>query len=148
MKKFLFFFVLAIIPIFLLPVNCLVISDGTHERVYSLGVHNVTIRYIHSVERSTVIEVLQVNSSGIYAREMWWKDFGAGLPEDIQFMKDGFYVKRIDIPLGKSLDFWFIPLNRARIYVDGHLVLQPKSEALVHFRVERCMLIQKVVGRC
>lgn len=136
------------VVISLFPVNCFVVSDGLHEKVYSAGSHNVTIKYIHSVERSTVIEVLHVNSSGIYAKEMWWKDFGAGLPEDIQFMKNGFYVKKINIPLGKSLDFWFLPLNRAKIYVDGHLEFKPSSDTLIHFQVKKCMLIQKIVGRC
>ncbi|ASJ01851.1 hypothetical protein A3L09_00535 [Thermococcus profundus] len=149
MRKFLFFFLFAVAGLgFLFPSYCLSISDGSSERVYPLGDLNVTIDYIHSVERSEVIEVLEVNSSGIYARQMWWKDFGAGLPEDFQTIRNGFYFKEINIPLGKSLDFWFIPLNRARIYVNGRLALKPAGDTLVSFRVERCFLIQKIVGRC
>jgi len=132
----------------LIPVHVLVVSDGHSSRVYYLGDVTVEIDYIHSVGRSEIREVLEANSSGLYAKEMWWKDFGAGLPEDIQYMEDGFYVKKINIPLGKSLDFWFIPINRAKIKVNGETVFAPKIETLMKFRVKRCLLIETLVGRC
>lgn len=143
----LLFLFLLLVPL-LVPSYALVISDGHSSRVYRLGDVRVEIDYVHSVERSEVREVLEANSSGLYAREMWWKDFGAGLPEDIQYMQDGFYVKRIDIPLGKSLDFWFIPLNHAKIKVNGKLAFSIKEETLVKFRVKRCMLFETLIGRC
>ncbi|WP_084593912.1 DUF1850 domain-containing protein [Palaeococcus ferrophilus] len=143
----LLFAFLLVLPL-LIPVHALVVSDGHSSRVYRLGDVRVEIDYIHSVERSEIREVLEANSSGLYAKEMWWKDFGAGLPEDIQYMEDGFYVKKINIPLGKSLDFWFIPLNRAEIKVNGETIFAPKEETLMRFRVKRCPLFETLVGRC
>jgi hypothetical protein len=141
-------FVFLLLAPLLIPSHALVISDGHSSRVYRLGDVRVEIDYIHSVERSEIREVLEANSSGLYAREMWWKDFGAGLPEDIQYMEDGFYVKKINIPLGKSLDFWFIPVNHAEISVNGELAFAPKNETLMRFRVKRCILLETLVGRC
>ncbi len=85
------------------------LATGIHLMTIFWGEKNITIFYIHSVERSEIYEGLKVNRTGIYAVEMKWKDFGAGLPEDIQYMENGYYVKKINIYLGKSLDFWFIP---------------------------------------
>jgi hypothetical protein len=141
-------FAFLLIFLMLTPVHVLVVSDGHSSRVYHLGDVKVEIDYIHSVERSEIKEVLEANSSGLYAKEMWWKDFGAGLPEDIQYMEDGFYVKRINIPLGKNLDFWFIPINRAEIKVNGETVFAPKIETLVKFKVKRCLLMEILIGRC
>ncbi|WP_204247197.1 DUF1850 domain-containing protein [Thermococcus celer] len=132
----------------LFPVNVLIVSDGNSSHDYILGEKNITIFYIHSVERSEIYEGLKVNRTGIYAVEMKWKDFGAGLPEDIQYMENGYYVKKINIYLGKSLDFWFIPLNRAQISVDGSIIFAPKTETLMKFEVKRCLLIQALLGRC
>ncbi len=105
---------------------------------------NITIFYIHSVERSPVYEVLRVNSTGIYAIEMKWQDFGAGLPQDFQYIQDGFYVKKIDIYLGKSLDYWFIPENHAKIWVNGVLVFAPVNETLIKFDVENSVLVSTI----
>ncbi|NJE42613.1 DUF1850 domain-containing protein [Thermococcus sp. GR7] len=124
------------------------ISDGVSKSVFLLGDVNVTIKYVHSVQRSEVIEVLKVNRSGIYAEEMRWRDFGAGLPEDIQSTENGYYVKKINIPLGESLDFWFIPLNSAEIWVNGKLVFSPRRETLVEFEVKECSLFEIAIGRC
>ncbi|BAD85125.1 hypothetical protein TK0936 [Thermococcus kodakarensis KOD1] len=126
----------------------LVITDGKEEMVYPLGEHEITIEYIHSVERSEVVETLKVNSSGIYAIGMKWKDFGAGLPEDFQEWNGSWYEKRINIYLGKSLDYWFIPLNRANITVDGLPAFAPRSDTLIEFRVESCPLLLIKIGRC
>ncbi|ASJ06682.1 hypothetical protein A3L08_04785 [Thermococcus pacificus] len=143
------FFVFLLLAPFLVPTHALVISDGHSSRVYPLvGDVMVEIDYIHSVERSEIREVLEANSSGLYAKEMWWKDFGAGLPEDIQYMEDGFYVKKTNIPLGRSLDFWFIPLNKAEIKVNGETVFAPREETLMRFRVKRCILVETLLGRC
>ncbi|ASI99840.1 hypothetical protein A3L02_09830 [Thermococcus celer Vu 13 = JCM 8558] len=148
MNRPFYFFILAFFLMILFPVNVLIVSDGNSSHDYILGEKNITIFYIHSVERSEIYEGLKVNRTGIYAVEMKWKDFGAGLPEDIQYMENGYYVKKINIYLGKSLDFWFIPLNRAQISVDGSIIFAPKTETLMKFEVKRCLLIQALLGRC
>ncbi len=150
MKKIFYFFIFAI-PIISLaaafsPVEKLTISDGSSTHTFLLnddGI-NITIFYIHSVEKSPIYEVLKANASGIYAIEMRWQDFGAGLPEDFQYVKDGFYVKKIDVYLGKSLNYWFIPQNHAKIWVNGVLIFTPQKEGLIKFDVEESMLISTI----
>ncbi|HIH73046.1 MAG TPA: DUF1850 domain-containing protein [Thermococcaceae archaeon] len=143
-----FLFLLPFFAILLFPVDVLIISDGTHSYVGLLGEKDVEITYIHSVQRSEVIEELKVNKTGIYAIGMLWKDFGAGLPEDVQYSESGYYVKKVNIPLGKSLSFWFIPLNHAKIIVNKDVVLSITKEALVNFNVKKCPLILAIMGRC
>jgi len=147
LKKFFYFFIILIpilaVSISFYPTDALVVNDGHTSHTFMIGDgFNITIYYIHSVERSPIYEVLWVNSTGIYAIQMRWKDFGAGLPEDIQYVDaQGFYVKNIDIYLGKNLSFWFIPINQAHIWVDGVLVFTPHTPTLVNFTIERTMII-------
>jgi len=127
------------------PTNVAIISDGNSIYKMTLPENgiNVTIFYIHSVERSPIYEVLKINATGIYAIEMRWKDFGAGLPEDFQYIdSEGFYVKKIDIYLGKTLQYWFIPENNAEIIVNNHVVFAPKKDTLIKFQVENTVLIK------
>jgi len=147
LKKLFLFFIL-IVPLFVVifyPVPSLSISDGNSSFRFTLhgdGI-NITIFYIHSVERSPVYEVLRVNKTGIYAIEMRWKDFGAGLPEDFQYIDDhGFYVKKINIYLGKTLQYWFIPENNAKIIVGDKVVFAPDKDTLITFKVEDTVLIK------
>ena len=66
------------------PVHSLAISraDGTVAARYMLTAgEEFSIRYIHSVQKTPVIEVFTVNlREGIELRETLYKDFGAGLP--------------------------------------------------------------------
>ena len=132
----------------LFPINALVISDGNHSYVALLGEKEVWINYIHSVQRSEITEILKANKSGFYVTEMRWKDFGAGLPEDIQYTENGYYVKRVNIPLGKDFSFWFIQLNQANISVNNESILTPTTETLVNFEVKRCPLLLAIIRRC
>jgi len=146
LKRFLF--LLPFLMILLFPANVLIISDGTHSYVSLLGEKDIKIAYIHSVQRSEIIEELKANKTGLYVTGMWWKDFGAGLPEDIQYSEDGYYVKKVNILLGKSLSFWFIPLNHAKISVNEEVILSPTKETLVNFNVKKCPLILVIMRRC
>lgn len=148
MRRAFLFLLLAVSVILVFPVNALVITDSNNSYVAPVGDLWMRIEYNHSVEHSEVIEIIEVNSSGMFVREMLWSDFGAGLPEDIQGLKDGYYYKKIDQPLGRSLDYWFIPFNRAKISVDNRTVLTPKGPELVHIRIERCPLLLVIMGRC
>lgn len=98
LKKFLFLFIFLVIFIF--PVNVIVVTYGDYSHVELLGEKEIKIAYIHSVERSEVVEILKANKSGLYTVEMWWKDFGAGLPENFQYVRDGYYVKKLTLLLG------------------------------------------------
>ncbi|NJE54913.1 DUF1850 domain-containing protein [Thermococcus sp. 21S9] len=148
MKRTLFFFAIILLATAVFPVNSLVITTKSSSYVYHLGEVWLRIEYNHSVEHSEVIEVIEVNSSGMFVRKMLWKDFGAGLPEDIQGREGDYYYKVIDQPLGKSLDYWFIPFNRPQIIVNNESVIRPPTPGLVHFRVEKCPLILTAIGRC
>ncbi|WP_148882560.1 DUF1850 domain-containing protein [Thermococcus aciditolerans] len=149
-RKTLSFF--AVILVFLLPflpVKAVEITVDGESYVYPLG-SAIEISYIHSVERSQVVEVLVANDSGFYAVEMKWKDFGAGLPEDIQNLTDGFYVKKTRDYLGKEFRYWFIPINHANITVDGSPVIVDSDggrQVVVDFRIKRVPLIMKLIGR-
>ena len=149
-RKALSFF--AVILVFLLPflpVKAVEITVDGESHVYPPG-STIEISYIHSVERSTVIEVLVANDSGFYAVEMKWKDFGAGLPEDIQNLTDGFYVKKTRDYLGREFRYWFIPINHANITVDGSPVIVNSDggrQIAVDFRIKRVPLIMKLIGR-
>jgi hypothetical protein len=146
-KSLSFFAIILAFLLLFLPVNAVEISVDGESHFYPLG-STIEISYIHSVERSTVVEVLVANDSGFYAVEMRWKDFGAGLPEDIQNLTDGFYVKRTNDYLGRDFKYWFIPINRANVTVDGSPVLSsPRHETIVDFRVRRVPLIVKLIGR-
>jgi len=145
-KALLVFFIL--VMLFFVPVNSLVIEDRERSYATPLGEVWLRIEYNHSVEHSEVIEIIEVNSSGMFVRKMLWKDFGAGLPEDIQGREGDYYYKLVDQPLGKSLDYWFIPFNRARIIVNNRTVLTPRGPELVHFRVKTCPLLLVIIGRC
>ncbi|WP_297457946.1 DUF1850 domain-containing protein [Thermococcus sp.] len=122
--------------------------DG-RSYVYPIG-SRIEIDYIHSVERSPVVEILVANESGFYAVEMRWMDFGAGLPEDVQNLTDGFYVKRTRDYLGREFSYWFIPINHANVTVDGKPVLLDSNggrKVVVRFRVRRVPLASLMIGR-
>ncbi|NJD99135.1 DUF1850 domain-containing protein [Thermococcus sp. LS1] len=115
--------------------------------MYPLG-SKIEITYVHSVERSTVVEVLVANESGFYAVEMKWKDFGAGLPEDIQGMEGDYYVKHVSDYLGRSFSYWFIPINHVNITVNGSPVLNnPEHELLVDFEIKRVPFVLILIRR-
>jgi len=148
LKRAFFFFAILLLIAAVFPVNSLVIKTQSGSYVYRLGDVWLRVEYNHSVEHSEVIEVIEVNSSGMFVKKMLWKDFGAGLPEDIQGREGDYYYKVIDQPLGKSLDYWFIPFNRARIIVNNESIIRPPTPGLVHFRVEMCPIILIALGRC
>ncbi len=84
----------------------------------------VSVEYVHSVSLTKVIDVYEVNESGIYALEERWQQFDAGQPLDFQRVENGYFVKKLDEYLGESWEYWFIPLNDAKVRVNGKLVLR------------------------
>ena len=66
------------------PVHFLMIrsADGSVRVSYSLqGTEEFAVRYIHSVQKTPVIEVFRVDfREGLELRETVYTDFGAGLP--------------------------------------------------------------------
>lgn len=128
----------------LLPINILEVNfDNTVKYFPYLDELPITIKYDHSVERGEVIEILEVNKRGVYVLEMRWQNCGAGLPEDFTSIEDNYYVKRPNKCLGKSLTYWFIPLNNVEIKVgDSTLLYHPNSEVKISFTLETMPIIE------
>ncbi|ASJ08805.1 hypothetical protein A3L11_06025 [Thermococcus siculi] len=149
-RKTLSFFVVSILLLVLfIPVEAVEIDFDGYSHLYPPG-SRIEISYIHSVERSTVIEVLVANESGFYSVEMRWMDFGAGLPEDIENLTGGFYVKRTHDYLGRGFSYWFIPLNHANVTVNGSPLLVDSDggrSVVVNFRLRRVPLVMRLIGR-
>lgn len=84
------------------PYNWLIIEDYKSETV--LWKHEIqggewfSHQYIHSVERSPVIEKFQFDDRGrLWTMESWTRSFGAGLPYELQGETeriDGYYVSK------------------------------------------------------
>jgi len=78
------FFVLGVLFLLCSPVHFLVIrsANGSIIDSYQLGSgEEFAVRYIHSVQKTPVIEVFRVDfGEGIELRETVYTDFGAGLP--------------------------------------------------------------------
>jgi hypothetical protein len=95
-------FLLLIISVMLLPSShkLLVIEEVRTGKI--LWQHEIETEewfrheYIHSVEKSIVIEKFKLDESGqILAMESWTRSFGAGMPYEQKGtveMKDGFYI--------------------------------------------------------
>ena len=83
----LFFFFLIVICC--TPVKSLTLRDGEDKllAVYPLANGKTfSVRYIHSVQKTPVLEIFFINTEGVIElRETIYEDFGAGLP----FLMDG-----------------------------------------------------------
>ncbi|AFL94605.1 hypothetical protein CL1_0394 [Thermococcus cleftensis] len=148
-RKALSFLIITVALVLLLPVNAVEISFNGRSYTYSPG-STIEIEYVHSVERSEVVEIITANGTGFYVVEMRWKDFGAGLPEDVQNLTDGFYVKRTRDYLGRSFTYWFIPINHANVTVNGSPVLVDSDggkKVVVNFQIKRVPLVMRLIGR-
>ena len=99
---------------------------------------SVVVGYVHSVEQTWVEETYVVDSGGVRLVRMRWQSSGAGLPNEYDCYTDGFYVRELDIDIGRVLDYWFLPLNRVEISVDGAVVFRgPDRPTRVVVRVRR-----------
>ena len=132
------------IALLLLPVSMLELTadGGTHREVLSaFGETSVTLSYVHSVEKTRVEEEYQVGPSGIVMQSMTWQSFGAGLPDDYDECVDGRYVKQMDSRLGKTLSYWFLPVNNVRLDIGAKRVFEgPERESTMTLSVERLPL--------
>ncbi len=96
----------------------------------------LTISYLHSVERTPIEESYQVGVAGLRLREMRWQSFGSGLPDEYDRSENGFYVRSMDVGLGRRLEYWFLPLNDVRIVAGTEMLFQgPAEPSRVSIRV-------------
>ncbi|MCD6419227.1 MAG: DUF1850 domain-containing protein, partial [Synergistetes bacterium] len=121
MKRYLWL-LLVVVPI--IPVN--VFEVGSREGVVRcLLLHplKVQISYTHSVSLTKVIDTYRVSKEGIWAIEERWQQFDAGQPLNFQGIKNGYFVKKLNMYMGKSCRYWFIPINDVSIRVEKKVVL-------------------------
>ena len=143
MKKLFLFFILVILSATLYPLDVLVV-EFNGKSCYLILDHNFTlsVEYIHSVSHTKVVDVYMVDDTGIRAVEERWQQFDAGQPLDVQCVRDGFFIKKLNVSLGKSWQYWFIPLNRAKVLVDGNIVfVQPAEEGVLKLEVKQIPVI-------
>ncbi len=147
LKRYLWLLLLIVL---VFPVNVLEIDSK--EGVVKCPLFSpvkVEISYTHSVSLTKVIDTYKVSKDGIWAIEERWQQFDAGQPLSFQRVKNGFFVKRLNMYMGKSWRYWFIPLNDVSVKVDGKLVLSHmKKEGILQFGVKRVPLITVLFGRC
>ncbi len=138
-----------ILPLLLVFVLCLpvwvveITADGSlaAPRMRLRDDMSVVVGYVHSVERTWVEETYVVDSDGLRLVRMRWQSFGAGLPDEYDYQAEGFYVRELDMDIGRVLDYWFLPLNRVEISVDGAIVFRgPELPSRVMVRVRRVPL--------
>ena len=137
-----------LLPIFLLilPVRVLEVQTGGRSCAILLGKAEVEVGYIHSVSLTEVRDFYVVNGSGIYAVEQEWQQFDAGQPISYDEIRDGFFVKKLSLYIGTSLEYGFTTINNATVYVNGHFVT--KAGDKLRFDVEFLPLAVLIAKRC
>lgn len=93
-------------------------------RTWLRGESTVVVTYLHSVERTWVEERYAADRDGLRLTRMRWQSSGAGLPAEYDAYADGYYVKELDTDIGRTLDYWFLPLNRIEVSIDGITVVR------------------------
>jgi hypothetical protein len=138
---------LVLVVLALVPVDTLVIKFN--EKVCYVPLNSnftLTVRYTHSVSLTKIVDVYRVDEKGIYAIQEKWQQFDAGQPLDIQRIEDGYFVKSMNVYLGKSWQYWFIPLNNATVEINGKVVfVQPEEEGILRFEIEKVPAILTII---
>ncbi len=76
-----------------------------------------------------------------------WQQFDAGQPLSFQKMEKGFFIKKLNMFMGKEWKYWFIPLNSVSIKVNSNFIVHDmKKEGIVDFAVVKVPLISILAG--
>jgi hypothetical protein len=133
-----------LVTVLCLPIQVVEVAADSSIRVWHVCVGDgagVLVRYVHSVERTWVEEHYRAGMDGLHLTMARWQSFGAGLPAEYHFFADGFYVREMDVAVGRVLDYWFLPLNEAEVWVDGNVVFSaPDTPSRVTVRVRLVLL--------
>ncbi|WP_167885334.1 MULTISPECIES: DUF1850 domain-containing protein [unclassified Thermococcus] len=148
MKKLFLFFLLFFILFF--PASVIRIEFNDKICYYPLGSNStLEIDYIHSVSLTKVIDVYRVSKDGIYVLQEKWQEFLAGQPTNFDYRAGSFYVKNLNTFLGKSWEYWFIPINNVTVKIDGKIVfIQPNEEGIMKIEVRKAPILLIIVRRC
>ena len=132
-----------------LPVWVVEIAAGASLPAQRMRLHDdvsVIVGYVHSVEQTWIEETYVVDSDGLRLARMRWQSSGAGLPDEYDSYAEGFYVRELDIDIGRVLDYWFLPLNRVEISVDGAVVFRgPDLPSRVVVRARRVPVAMSIL---
>ncbi len=134
----------------LFPVNTLKVEFNEKPICYSPLTSDLTltVEYKHSVSLTKVIDIYCVNDSGIFAVQEKWQQFDAGQPLK-GHVENGFYVKNMSKYLGKSWEYWFIPLNNVTVELNGKIIFsKPKEEGIMKFELLKTPAIMTVLRWC
>ncbi|MBC7332470.1 MAG: DUF1850 domain-containing protein [Synergistetes bacterium] len=102
----------------------------------------LSIEYIHSVSLTKVIDKFKINEKGIWAIESKWQQFDAGQPIDFNRLEGKFFVKDMNLFLGKEWSYWFIPINKASIKLGKKVIFKDiEVEGKVVFGIKRKPLL-------
>lgn len=131
-----FLILLTLLPIELLEVRT---EEGTY--VCSLFFNSditLTLTYTHSVSLTKVVDKFRITKDGIWAIESRWQQFDAGQSIDFTRVEDEFFVKDMNLFLGKEWTYWFIPLNKVSIKLNEKCIFQNiEKEGKVKFYLKR-----------
>ncbi|AHF79671.1 DUF1850 domain-containing protein [Thermococcus paralvinellae] len=146
-KSFLFFLLLFIL---LFPVSVIGIEFNGNVCYYPLSSNStLEISYTHSVSLTRVIDTYRISKDGIYALQERWQEFLAGQPIDFDYRAGSFYVKNLNTFLGKSWEYWFIPVNNVTVKIDEKIVfVQPKEEGIMKIEVKKVPIFLIISRRC
>ncbi len=142
--------ILTLLGISLLPINVLEIQTEEGTETCSLFLNPeiiLEVYYTHSVSLTAVVDIYRINKNGIWAIEERWQQFDAGQPIDFSKIEKGFFIKEMNMFLGKEWSYWFIPLNRASIKLGSKYVFHEiKKEGKVIFRVKRAPFLFTLIN--
>jgi len=150
LKKYFLFLSLVFLLLAFLPVNVLEIKFNEKACYYPI-ISNLTlmVAYTHSVSLTKVVDVYRIDKTGIYAIQERWQQFDAGQPLDIQGTDGQFYIKSMNMFLGKSWEYWFIPLNNVTVKIDEKVVfVQPKEEGVMSLKIKKVPAILTIIRGC
>ena len=106
------------------------------------------VGYKHSVSLTQVIDEYRVNGTGISVVQERWQDFEAGQPMEGR-IEDGFFVKDMNMFLGKSWEYWFIPLNNVTLELDGRRInFHLEREGIMQFEVTKIPVVISLFRWC
>ncbi|MEB3825795.1 MAG: DUF1850 domain-containing protein [Desulfurococcales archaeon] len=135
-------------------VQCRDDSSGLERNLTVIHLYEpvtANLSFIHSVHKTPIYDILEVNSTGFYGVEHWTMEFGAGEPDTaedagasswIYNESTGFYIFRgMHRPLGKTL---YLPLD---VSINMSITFYTGDHKLVfNDRICSRMLVLEVIG--
>jgi len=141
--------IIIVFPLFIFKVQTLQINNFSFKKTKTIWQKKVkdgdsfSIKYIHSVAKTPVIEFFEINDGKILLTGTEYQSYGAGLPTSTEgnyiLKNDKFIIKNIDQFLPKILLRVSDYAEHEFIYKNHSLKLyeEVKTETLLQFRTEK-----------